>query len=152
MSNDFDRFILQEVFKVLKTPPIDMLKSALKASRSKKQTRLSWIGSERERLRHEQRIAEERADLTRGSLPRVHFDALAKLEKLREEQERFEQKIALEPPALKDESEEELEALCQNRERRTEAMAGSGSDASGEKRNFPLHHRSYFRISDENKN
>ncbi|MGN6720678.1 MAG: recombinase family protein, partial [Candidatus Binatia bacterium] len=32
-SKDFDQYILQNVFEVLKTPPIDMLKSALEASR-----------------------------------------------------------------------------------------------------------------------
>jgi len=112
MSDEFDRFILRQVFKTLKTPPVEMLKSALEASRKKSLHELSWIESERERLGHEQRKAEDRADITRGSLPRVHFDALAKLEKVREEQERFEQKISLEPPSPTDESEQELDELC----------------------------------------
>lgn len=47
-SNDLEQSILREVFKVLKTPPIDMLKCALEGARKKKQTRKSWIGSERE--------------------------------------------------------------------------------------------------------
>jgi DNA invertase Pin-like site-specific DNA recombinase len=113
ISNDFDQCILREVFKVLKTPPIDMLKSALEASRNKKQTRLDWIKSERERLAHEERMAQERAELTRGSLQRVHRDALERLEKVLEEKEQFEQKIALEPLVpSNDESEEELVELC----------------------------------------
>ena len=112
-SKDFDQYILQEVFKVLKTPPIDMLKSALEASRSEKQTRLSWIQAERERLGHEERMAQARADLTHGNLRRVHLDALEKLEKVLEEKERFEQKSPWSPVAPNDESEEELDALCQ---------------------------------------
>ena len=112
-SKDFDQYILQKVFEVLKTPPIDMLKSALEASRSEKQTRLSWIQAERERLGHEERMAQARADLAHGNLRRVHLDALEKLEKVLEEKERFEQKIALEPLVTPDdESEEELEELC----------------------------------------
>jgi DNA invertase Pin-like site-specific DNA recombinase len=113
VSYDFDQYILREVFKVLKTPPIDMLKSALEASRSHEQMRLSWIESERERLAHEERVAQDRADLTRGNLPRVHFDALKKLEKVLEEKEQFEQKIAIKRLGpTSDESEEELEELC----------------------------------------
>jgi hypothetical protein len=50
MSDEFDRFILRQVFKTLKTPPVEMLKSALEASRKKKLTRLSWIESERNGL------------------------------------------------------------------------------------------------------
>ena len=98
---------------MLKAPPIDMLKAAFEASRTKKQTRSKWIESERERLAHEERSAEERADLTRGSLRLVHFAALEKLEKVLQEKEQFEQKIALErvTPSI-DESEEELEELC----------------------------------------
>jgi DNA invertase Pin-like site-specific DNA recombinase len=110
---DFDNHILREVFKVLKAPPIDMLKSVLEASRNDKQTRLSWIEAERERLAHEERMAQARADLAHGNLRRVHLDALEKLEKVLEEKERFEQKIALEPLVTpQDESEKELEELC----------------------------------------
>ena len=42
-SNDLDESILRELFKVLKAPPIEILKSALEASRTKKQTREDWI-------------------------------------------------------------------------------------------------------------
>jgi len=90
-----------------------MLKSALEASRTKRQTRLDWIRSERERLAHGQRVAEERADLTRGSLPRVHRAALENLETVLQAKEQFEQKIALESlQVLKDESDEDLDELC----------------------------------------
>jgi len=110
---DFDNYILREVFNVLKAPPIDMLKSALEASRSDKQTRVSWIQSERERLGHEERMAQARADLAHGNLRRVHLDALEKLEKVLEEKERFEQKVALEASvAANDGSEEELDEIC----------------------------------------
>jgi len=112
-SNDLDRFILRELFKVLETPPVELLKSALEASRNEKQRRLSWIQSERERLAHEECIAQERADLARGNLPRVHFGALEKLENILQEKEQFEQKIAVERTASPDdESEEELAELC----------------------------------------
>jgi DNA invertase Pin-like site-specific DNA recombinase len=113
ISYDFDQYILREVFKVLGTPPLDMLRSALEESRSQELTRLSWIESERERLKHEERKAQERADTSHGNLPRVYFDALEKLEKVLQEKEQFEQKIALVQSVPKsEESEEELEELC----------------------------------------
>src|SRR6266480_5171547 len=113
-SVDFDQCVIREVLKILKAPPIDMLKAALEASRSSKQTRLEWIESERERLAHEQSVAEARADLTRGALPRVHFDALEKIEKVLQEKQEFEQKIAFEKSLApsSSESEQELEELC----------------------------------------
>jgi DNA invertase Pin-like site-specific DNA recombinase len=113
VSNDFDGYVLSEVFKILKTPPLEMLKAALEESQSKELAHKNWIESERERLKHEEQKARERADLTRGSLPRVHRDALQKLEDVLQEREEFEQKIALEQSILKvDETEEELEELC----------------------------------------
>ena len=113
-SPDFDQRIVAEVFKVLESPPLEMLKAALQETRSQEQTRLQWIECERERLQHEERIAHERAELARGSLPRVHFDALEKLEQVLEEKERFQQKIAIMQSAPRnDESGEELEELCQ---------------------------------------
>jgi hypothetical protein len=111
-SNDLDESILREVFKVLKTPPIEILKAALDASRIKHQTRQEWIRSERERLAHEEMVAQERADLCRGRFPEVHFAALQRLEKILQEKRLFEQKLALEPVPLSDESEAELEELC----------------------------------------
>ena len=113
VSYDFDQYVLRELFKMLKPPPLEMLKSALEASKRREQTRLSWIESERERLRREERRARERADMTRDSLRRVHLDALAKLEKALEEKEQFQQKIASEPSApTSDESEQQLKELC----------------------------------------
>jgi hypothetical protein len=111
-SLELDRFIAREVLKVLKAPPLEMLKAALEASRTKKQARLDWIQSERERLAHEERVAEERAELARGKLQRVYFAALEKIEQIREEKEQFEKKIALEPTPSQDESAEEIEELC----------------------------------------
>jgi DNA invertase Pin-like site-specific DNA recombinase len=111
-SNELEDCILGKIFKALKTPPIEMLRSALDASRAKEQTRLSWIASERERLARAEQSAQERADLTRGGLPRVHFVALEKLEKVIQERKQFEDKIALAPVAPNNESEEELEELC----------------------------------------
>ena len=55
--------LLREVFKVLQAPPVGMIRAALEQSRSKIQTRLDWIESERARLAHEERLAEERAKL-----------------------------------------------------------------------------------------
>jgi DNA invertase Pin-like site-specific DNA recombinase len=113
VSYEFDQYILAEVFKVLEIPPLDMLKAALAASESQEQKRLSWIESERERLKHEEKIARERADRTHGSLPRVHRDALEKLEKVLQEKDEFEQKLALESAKVKKtETVDELEELC----------------------------------------
>ena len=110
---EFDRRVISEVFKILAAPPIDMLRAALKESRSQERARLEWIDSERERLTHEERAARERADLTRSSLPRVHLDALEKLEKVLEQKEEFERKIALIAAKKEYETDEDLEELCQ---------------------------------------
>ena len=113
VSYEFDSYVLIEVFKVLKTPPLEMLKAALEESRAKQISHQNWIQSERERLGHEERRARERADLTRGSLQRVHLDALQKLEKVLEEKADFEDKIAREKLAPDfDKAASELEELC----------------------------------------
>src|SRR4030095_4913134 len=111
-SVELDRFIAREVLKVLKAPPIEMLKTVLEASRTKKQARRDWIQSERERLANEEWVAEERAELARGKLQRVYFAALEKNEQIREEKKHVEKKIALEPTPSHHESEEEIEKLC----------------------------------------
>ena len=112
-SSEFEQYVLAAVFKVLEAPPLEMLQAALEETRNQEVARLHWIESERERLAHEERIARERADFTRGSLERVHRDALEKLERVFEEKERFELKIAIKPAtATPDESAEELEELC----------------------------------------
>ena len=146
-SCEFDREILSEVFKVLKSPPLAMLKAALDESRSQERARLNWIESERERLQHEEQKARHRADLTRSSLPRVHLDALEELEKVLEEKERFEQTIAIKVATPKSyESDKELEELCHRAS--DVPMASSGGNVSGAKRNFALCHRSCARRSD----
>ena len=112
--NDLDERILREVFKVLQAPPVGMIRAALERSRSKIQTRLHWIESERARLAHEERLAEELAKLAaEEGFPRAQRAALAKHEKILKEQEEFEQKIAFEEAArANDASEEELAELC----------------------------------------
>lgn len=81
-SSDLEQYVLAAVFKVLDAPPLEMLQAALEETRNQELARLHWIESERERLSHEERIARERADFTRGSLERVHRDALEKLERV----------------------------------------------------------------------
>ena len=46
MSLEFDQYIVAEVFKILKTPPLDMLTSALEATRAQDRTRRSWMEAE----------------------------------------------------------------------------------------------------------
>ncbi len=113
MSYDFDKHILAEVFRVLQTPPLEMLRAALKESRTQEQARLNWIDSERERLEHEERKAQERVDLSHGTRPRVYNDALDKLERVLREKEEFELKVSIEQTSAKHyESDAELEELC----------------------------------------
>ncbi len=114
-SCELEQYILTEVFKVLEAPPLEMLKAALEESRSQERSRLEWIESERERLAHEERIARDRAELSHGSLRRVHLDALEKLEEVLADKERFEQKLAVKAlaPANRELEEEELEELGQ---------------------------------------
>ena len=110
--NDLDQKILREVFKVLQAPPVDLIRAALERSRSKIQSRLHWIQSERARLSHEEHLAEERAKLAEG-FPRVKRATLAKLEDIMKEKEEFEQKITFEQAIPASEaSEAELAELC----------------------------------------
>ncbi len=98
---------------MLETPPLEILQAALEESRNHERTRANSIKAEREQLDHEEKKARERADLTRGDLPRVHRDALQRLENVLQEKEEFERKIAFEESQPKiDQSEEELEELC----------------------------------------
>jgi DNA invertase Pin-like site-specific DNA recombinase len=113
VSNEFDNFILDEVFKLLRTPRVDMLRSALEASRRQEQARLCWIETERERLEHEERKAHELVDRSYGKHPRVYDHAVEKLEELLKEKQQFEQKVAIErAKGMKLESNDELEELC----------------------------------------
>ena len=113
VSFEFDDYVLAEVFKVLETPPLEMLMAALAESRHQEHARLAWIKSERERLDHVERVARDDVDDTRGRLHRVHFDALQKLEDVLRERDEFERKVAAEQALQKpSDSEEELEELC----------------------------------------
>jgi hypothetical protein len=113
VSNEFDSCILDEVFKVLYTPPVDMLRSALEASRRQEQARLCWIETERERIEHEERKAHELVDRSYGKHPRVYDHAVEKLEELLKEKHQFEQKVTIErAKGMKLESNDELEELC----------------------------------------
>ena len=51
--------MLHELFKILHAPPLEMLKNAWEQSRKEGQSRFSWIESERLRLDHEKRKAED---------------------------------------------------------------------------------------------
>jgi hypothetical protein len=113
VSCEFDQYVLAEVFKLLKTPPVEILRSALEATRRGEQARLSWIESERERLKHEERKAQELMDRSHGSRELVYNYAVDKLEKVLQEKQQFEQKIAIDPAKpQKLETNEELEELC----------------------------------------
>jgi len=113
VSLEFDQYILAEVFKILKMPPVDMLMSALEASRRQERARLSWIESERERLEHKVQEAQELVHRSHGSRPRVYEYAVDQLDKVLEEREAFKQKIAIgQAKAKKFETNDELEELC----------------------------------------
>ena len=63
---------------------------------AKSGTRLDWIDSERERLGHGERKAQELVDRSYGKHPRVYDHAVEKLEDLLKEKQQFEQKTAIE--------------------------------------------------------
>jgi DNA invertase Pin-like site-specific DNA recombinase len=112
-SNDLEKALVREVLNVLKAPPIDMLRAAIKASQTRGQARLSRMESERKRLTNQERAAQERVDLSSQSLPRIHRAAFEKLEKVLQEKERFEQEYALALAGRpQDETDNDLEELC----------------------------------------
>ncbi|HKX83561.1 MAG TPA: recombinase family protein, partial [Pyrinomonadaceae bacterium] len=101
VSNEFDQYILQELFKVLRTPPVDMLQSALEVSRTQEQARLLWIEAERDRLDDEEKKAQELVDRSHGSRMRVYNYAIDRLEEILKKKQEFEQKVAIERAAAK---------------------------------------------------
>ena len=112
-NGEFDKRILAEVFRVLQAPPLQILKAALEETRSQERARLNWIRAERERIQHEKRKAHELVDRSYGKHPRVYDHAVEKFDAILKEEEQFEQKIAVNPGAPKnDATEEELEELC----------------------------------------
>ena len=113
ISYEFDQYILAEVFKVLKTPPLEMLKAALEETEDQERARHDWIESERERLEHEER--------THGSAPTSPVAAFVVFISMRSKNWKicFKKKTSSSRKSLwsnrlrKDyESEEELEELC----------------------------------------
>jgi len=91
-----------------------MLISALEASRGQERARLSWIESERERLKHEERKAQKLVDRSYGSRLSAYDYAVDQLDKVLKEKQAFEQKVAIEQAkAKKFETNDELEELCQ---------------------------------------
>lgn len=112
-SSEFEKNILAKVFKILESPPLEMLQAALEETRRQERTRVDWIDSERERLGHEERKAQELVDRSYGKHPRVYDHAVEKLEDLLKEKQQFEQKIAIEQAkAMNFETHEELKELC----------------------------------------
>jgi DNA invertase Pin-like site-specific DNA recombinase len=113
VSYEFDGYVLAEVFKVLKTPPLAMLQAAVAESSSQERDRLAWIKAERERLAHVERNARNDVDSTRGRLPRVHFDAQQKLESVLQEREEFERRVAAEEASRRPiDCNDQLQELC----------------------------------------
>ena len=113
VSLEFDQYIVAEVFKILKTPPLDMLTSALEATRAQDRTRRSWMEAERERLKHEEQKAQELMDRSHGSHRRVYDYAVDKLEKVLQAKQEFEQEVTIEQSKAKElQTNEELEELC----------------------------------------
>jgi len=112
-SCEFDKNILAKLFKILESPPVEMLQAALEETRRQERTRLDWIESERERLGHEERKAQELVDRSYGKHPRVYDHAVEKLEGHLKEKQQFEQKIAIgRAKAMEFETHEELKELC----------------------------------------
>ena len=112
-GKELDRDIEREVLRVLRTPPVELLREALQESRKAKERRKDWIQAEKERFKHEQEKALEHLDRSLGESPRVYTHAQQKLEELLTAQEEFERKIAAEeanPKWLP--AEQELEQLC----------------------------------------
>jgi hypothetical protein len=98
---------------MLQAPPLEMLKAALEEARSQERARLNWIQAGRERIQHEKRKAQELVDRSYGKHPRVYDHAVKKFDEILKEEEQFEQKIAVNPRAPKnDATKEELEELC----------------------------------------
>ena len=113
VSFEFDQYVSREVFAVLGAPPLDILKSALEASRQQEEGRRSWIKTERERLAHEQRKAEQLVDSSYGKHPQAYNHAVEKLDNILQEKDEFERKIAIQQATPKKyETDEELEELC----------------------------------------
>jgi DNA invertase Pin-like site-specific DNA recombinase len=112
-SCEFETNVLARVFKILESPPLEMLQAALDETRHQERRRLDWIESEHERLEHEQRKAQELVDRSYGKHPKVYDHAVEKFEAVLIEKEQFEQKIAIQQAKSQEsETNEEFEELC----------------------------------------
>src|SRR5262249_19186474 len=113
-SCEFETNVLARVFKILESPPLDMLQEASEETRRQERTRLDWIETERQRLELEMRKAQELIERSYGKHESVYDYAAEKFEAIQKEKKQFEQKIAIEQAkATNFETDEELEELCQ---------------------------------------
>src|SRR5262249_52950705 len=111
-GTQLDKAIEREVLKVLRTPPLELLREALRESRRNEERRKDWSQAERERHKHAVEVAMERLDRSRGDYPRVYAHAQQKLEEILKAREEFETKVAVEQAKIKTIPEEkEVEEL-----------------------------------------
>src|SRR5262249_58974173 len=84
----------REVLKVLRTPPLELLKEAHAESLKQFEARRAWLKNERERLEHERDQAFDALNRSRFERPRVYAFVQEKLGNILETLEAFERKVA----------------------------------------------------------
>lgn len=111
---ELDAVVERTVLAVLRTPPLDVLREALAATREAERAHATRIEADRQRLAYQVELARQRYEEADPRNARVYAFASEQFEKRMQEQAEFERQLALLParPAA-DATEEELWELCE---------------------------------------
>ena len=111
---ELDAAVERAVLAALRTPPLEVLRVALAATREAERTHTARIETDRKRLAYQVEIARQRFEETDPRNAHVFTFASEQLEQRMQEQAQFEQQLALMPerPSA-DTNEEELRELCE---------------------------------------
>ncbi len=112
-SCEFETNVLARVFKMLESPPLEMLQAALEETRRQNGRGLTGLNLSANGLSIELRKAQELVDRSYGKHQRVYDHAVEKFEAILVEKENFERKVAIQQAKSQDmETDEELNELC----------------------------------------
>src|SRR5262245_49713910 len=112
-GQQLDKAIEREVLKVLRTPPLELLKEAHAESLKQLEARKAWIKNERERLEHQRDETLDALNRSRFERPKLYAYVQDKLASILEPLEAFQRKVATELGTLSAvPTHKEFETLC----------------------------------------
>ncbi len=109
---ELDHIVKEILFRVLQSPPLEILEESLAKVRAAEQTRVNQIKAERERLEHQFRLARERWENSHPQYELVFKYAEEEMNKALAELQAFEKRISKMPQKEIETSADDLKALC----------------------------------------